>query len=289
MLLSTTALSITTTNHDQPIRVIQISDSHLFESCDTELLGMNTENSFQAVIDLIRAEQNIKKSTDKKPLEKVVSLFIATGDIAQTPSERTYARFLDTMQTFEQPCVWLQGNHDLSDSFLAQQNNAANMNIIKLGSKWLIIMLNSSADHEIAGHFSGDELNWLAQQLAAYPDKHILIAMHHNPINIQSDWLDQIGLSNANAFWAIIDQAPQVKAVIHGHIHQNFEATHGSVRVWSCPSTCIQFKPQSDTFTIDNLPPGYRWLDLHPNGQIISGISRLTSMPAGVDFNSLGY
>lgn len=272
-------LSVTITDPDQPIRIIQISDSHLFESIDTELLGMNTEKSFQAVINLIKKEN----------IEKKLSLFVATGDIAQTPSVKTYARFLDTMETFDEPCVWLQGNHDLTDSFLAQQNNAANMNIVTVGNQWVILMLNSSCDHEIAGQFSKDELRWLSQQLTHYPDKHILIAMHHNPIQIQSNWLDQVGLANAEDFWAVVDQAPNIKAVIHGHIHQNFEATRGSVKIWACPSTCIQFKPLCDTFTLDNLPPGYRWFDLHRNGKINTGISRLTSMPTGVDFNSLGY
>jgi Icc protein len=283
MPLSKNVLSITITDPDQPIRIIQISDSHLFESRDNELIGMNTEESFQSVISLIQ-----KENFDKK-----ISLLIATGDIAQTPSEKTYTRFLDTMHTFGQPCVWLQGNHDLSDFFLAQQNHAANMNIITLGTHWLIIMLNSSDDCEISGRFSKNELLWLAKQLTNYPDKHIIIAMHHNPIHIQSKWLDQVGLANAADFWAVVDRSTHVKAVIHGHVHQNFEATfktkHSSIKVWACPSTCIQFKPLCDIFTLDNLPPGYRWFDLYTNGQINTGISRLTTMPTGVDFDSLGY
>jgi Icc protein len=283
MPLSKNVLSITVTDPERPIRIIQISDSHLFESCDTELLGMNTELSFQSVISLIQKEH----------IDKKLTLFIATGDIAQKPSEKTYSRFLNTMRTFDQPCVWLQGNHDLSNLFLAQQNNAANFEIVTIGENWLILMLNSSCDHEIGGHFSKNELHKLTHQLNQYPDKHIIIAMHHNPIHIQCKWLDDVSLSNAEDFWAIIENAPQVKAVIHGHIHQNFETTfktmHGSVKVWSCPSTCIQFKPLCDTFTLDNLPPGYRWFDLHHNGQIHTGISRLSAMPTGIDFNSQGY
>ncbi len=277
--MSQHVLSIAKIDQDQPIRIIQISDSHLFESIDTELLGMNTEERFQAVVNLIKTEN----------VEKKASLFIATGDIAQTPSVKTYARFLDTMQNFEEPTVWLQGNHDLTDSFLAQQNNAANMNIVLLGTRWVIIMMNSSCDHEIAGHFTADELNWLTQQLAQYSGRNTLIAMHHNPTLVQSKWLDNVSLCNAEDFWMIVDKSTQVKAVVHGHVHQNFEATHGSVKIWACPSTCIQFKPRCDTFTLDPLPPGYRWLDLYDDGQIKTDVSRLSVMPDGVDFKSLGY
>lgn len=285
----TNVLSITTTDQTQPIRMVQISDCHLFEDTSEQLLGMNTEDSFRSVIRLIREEQTLQHNTDKVPADNAVAVFIATGDIAQKPSMTTYARFLETMHTFEQPCVWLQGNHDLSNLLLDLPHQQANMDIIELGENWLIIMLNSSNDHEIEGRFSHDELNWLKDKLDAYPDRHIIIALHHNPLKIDSAWLDQSGLSNAEAFWAIIDQTPRVQAVIHGHVHQEFEAMRGKVHIWSCPSTCIQFKPQSKVFCVDHIPPGYRWFDLYPDGRIDTAVSRITQMPAGVDFNSLGY
>lgn len=279
-------LSITTTDPTQPIRLVQISDCHLFEDPTAKFLGMNTEDSFQSVIALIEQEQPIKIVENS---DSLVSIFIATGDIAQTPSATTYTRFLNNMKKFTQPCVWLQGNHDLNQLLCDAPDQQANANLIELGEDWLVIMLNSSHDNEIEGRFSANELNWFTTQLQAYPNRHIIVALHHNPLKIHSDWLDQCGLSNADDFWAIIDRAPQVKAVIHGHIHQVFEATRGNVQVWSCPSTCIQFKPYSETFAVDNLAPGYRWFDLYADGRIDSHVSRIAKMPEGVDFDSLGY
>jgi hypothetical protein len=61
MPLSKNVLSITITDPDQPIRIIQISDSHLFESRDNELIGMNTEESFQSVIVLSKKKILTKK------------------------------------------------------------------------------------------------------------------------------------------------------------------------------------------------------------------------------------
>ncbi len=284
----TDVLSIATTDQTKPIRIVQISDTHLFEDPQAQFLGMNTEESFQSVLSLIKQEQLLKNDPNQD-VNNPVTIFIATGDIAQTPSVTTYTRFLEQMKTFDQPCVWLQGNHDLSHLFLDAQDQQANKNLIELGQDWLVIMLNSSNDHEIEGRFSNNELNWLANQLKAYPNRHIIVALHHNPLKIYSNWLDQCGLMNADEFWQVIDQAPQVRAVIHGHIHQVFEAMRGNVHVWSCPSTCIQFKPQSDTFAVDNLPPGYRWFDLYTDGRINSGVSRIAEIPTGVDFDSLGY
>lgn len=285
----TNVLSIATIDQTKPIRMVQISDSHLFEDPTARFLGMNTEDSFQSVKELIQQEQPLQNPPEQNSADNTVSLFIATGDIAQTPSASTYARFLEHMKAFDQPCVWLQGNHDLKHLLLETHQQQANANLIELGQQWLVIMLNSSNDHEIEGRFSAEELNWLTTQLTSYPNRHIIVALHHNPLKIHSNWLDQCGLSNADDFWSIIDHAPHIKAVVHGHVHQVFEATRGSVKIWSCPSTCIQFKPLCEKFTVDNLPPGYRWFDLYADGRIESQISRIEQMPAGVDFDSLGY
>lgn len=289
ILLLTNMLSIATTDQTKPTRIVQISDTHLFENPNEQFLRMNTEDSFQAVLELIKREQSLHSHAELTRKDHLVSLIIATGDIAQTPSAITYARFLESMQTFDQPCVWLQGNHDLSHLFLETAQPQTNTNLIELGAQWLVIMLNSSNDHEIEGRFSTDELHWLTEQLNHYPNRYIIVALHHNPLKIHSHWLDQCGLSNTDEFWDIIDHAPQVKAVVHGHIHQVFEATRGSVKIWSCPSTCIQFKPHSDTFAVDHLAPGYRWFDLYADGRIKSGVSRIAQIPEGVDFDSLGY
>ncbi|WP_162818065.1 3',5'-cyclic-AMP phosphodiesterase [Aquirhabdus parva] len=284
-------LSISTADPSKPIRVVQISDTHLFEDTSAKLLGMNTEDSFQAVISLIKKEQfqkeissdhlNTRFSTD-------VELFLTTGDTAQSPAQATYKRFLDVMGTLNRPCVWLQGNHDLGE-LLKDSTDCSSINIVELGTHWVILMLNSAKDHEISGQFTTQELNWLKTTLARYPDRHVIIALHHHPISVSSTWLDESGLLNAQAFWAIVDDAPQVSLVIHGHVHQEFEAKRGSVQVLACPSTCIQFKPLSEAFTIDKLPPGYRWFNLYANGKIETGVSRLKKLPAGVDFNSQGY
>lgn len=271
----------------EPIRIVQVSDPHLFEDTRMCLLGMNTEDSFRSVVDLIQREQPLATTA---ALPSAVQLFVATGDIAQSPSPNVYQRFLTTMKTLASPCVWLQGNHDLKQIFeQCGQSVAANSNIIELGNAWVVLMLNSAKDHEIGGSFSETELAWLRTQLSRYPERHILIALHHNPLPVGSAWIDASGLANARDFWDIIHAAPQVRLVLHGHSHQEFAAEQGALRVLGCPSTCVQFKPLSQRFTVDMIPPGYRWIDLYPDGRFESAVSRVTAMPSGVDVDSQGY
>ena len=54
-------------------------------------------------------------------------------------------------------------------------------------------------------------------------------------------------------------------------------------------STCVQFAPGSAGFKADDKPPGYRWLALHGDGRIETGVSRVTEVAFTVDLDSGGY
>lgn len=264
--------------NDQPIRVVQISDPHLFADVSGRLLGMNTEQSFQKVMSLIRHEQ------------PNFDLLLATGDIAQAPAPSTYVRFHQAISTFGVPQFWLQGNHDLDHIFGSghPSRECTGPILIEAGA-WRIIMLNSSIDHEISGSFDPTELAWLADALDTSRHHPVMVCLHHHPLAVGSYWLDQHMLNNALAFWTLIEQHNNVAVVLHGHVHQHVDYQYGGIRVLACPSTCIQFKPRSRAFALDAIAPGYRWLTLHPDGSIETDISRLDHIPEGVDFESLGY
>jgi len=70
---------------------------------------------------------------------------------------------------------------------------------------------------------------------------------------------------------------PQVRAVIWGHIHQEFSLRRNGVYFWGAPSTCLQFKRGATQYESDTLAPGYRRLELVPDGRIVSDVVRLKS------------
>ena len=41
------------------------------------------------------------------------------------------------------------------------------------------------------------------------------------------------------------------------------------------PATCIQFKPDSNHFALDTLQPGWREIELHPDGRIETRVKRI--------------
>ena len=87
--------------------------------------------------------------------------------------------------------------------------------------------------------------------------------------------MDAIGLDNREDLWRVIADFPQVRGVLWGHIHQEYDATRDGVRLLGCPATCAQFLPNSDSCILDSRPPGYRRLLLHADGRIDTSVRRL--------------
>lgn len=263
--------------HPTTHRIVQLSDSHLFKNPEGKLLGLNTEHSLVEVMDLIETEQ------------PGVHLVLATGDLSQDGSAESYARFHRHMARFACPVYWLPGNHDLTD-IMANHQWVQRMSpcVIKC-DPWRIILLDSTIRGKVPGHFSPAELEFLNDALQATAGSHVLIALHHQPVPVGSTWLDQQIVGNAVDFFAVVDRYRHVKGIIWGHVHQVFEIQRNGVKLMSVPSTCVQFKPHSQDFAVDSEAPGYRWLDLHADGRIDTGVSRVTRVEFTVDYSVKGY
>jgi Icc protein len=115
------------------------------------------------------------------------------------------------------------------------------------------------------------------------------VCLHHNPVPIGCEWMNPIGLRNPDALFAVLERFPQVRAVLWGHVHQEYDQMRGDVRLLASPSTCIQFAPGSVDFKVDTTAPGYRWLRLYDDGRLETGVSRVVCMDFEVDYGGEGY
>jgi Icc protein len=96
--------------------------------------------------------------------------------------------------------------------------------------------------------------------------------------------MDALMLENGNTLMDLLQtRGNGTRVVVFGHIHQAFDATVGRVRVLGAPATSCQFEPQSPTFRRSVLPPGYRWLELHPDGRFHTGVSYLDAIHEKAD------
>lgn len=262
------------------VRLLQITDPHLFSDEKTDLLGINTTDSFQAVI-----EEICDSSFD-------YDLILATGDLVQDHNREAYHHFAQMVKPLKKPLFWIEGNHDIQPQMthsLAIYEQIQPYKHILAGKFWQIILLDSHLENIPAGELSPTQLEFLQRSLQSNPDRYTLIVLHHNILPTNSAWLDQHSLHNSEELAEILFPFKQVKALLHGHIHQEVDAIWKGYRVFATPSTCIQFKPNCDTFTLDNQPQGWRELTLLPNGQIETQVKRLKTAHFLPNFHSNGY
>lgn len=263
---------------ESPLRVVQLSDCHLYANPSRSLAGLNTQVTFDSVLDLVKTEFS---SSD---------LILATGDLVHDASPLGYARMRDRFEKLDLPVYCLPGNHDVPE-IMGQNLNLGKVTTpeaVRLHN-WIIIMLDSTVPGREGGHLDNGQLEILERNLEQNPDCHALICLHHHPLPIGSKWMDRMALDNPTGFFRIIDRFPQVRAALFGHIHQKYEDQRRQVRLLGAPSTCIQFTPLLDQFKLDMLPPGLRWLELGYDGVIKTGIKRLPTMPMKLDINVAGY
>lgn len=260
-----------------PLRVVQLSDSHLGETSDTSLLGMNTNQSLTYVLDMLAERQ------------EDIDLMLVTGDIALHGAREAYENLLDKLQRFQFPYVWLAGNHDDAAQMRDVVADRPLLNRRVTIGGWQIILLDSVVPGEVGGQLANSELQFLQHSLSAHPGQPTIVAMHHHPLPVGCDWLDEQQVSNAAALHEVLADHAQVKAVCFGHVHQDFDQTRQKIRFLATPSTCVQFAPDSADFKLDPLAPGVRLLELHSNGQLDTEIIRLQGVDLAVDIESAGY
>ena len=260
------------------LRVLQITDTHLFEAVDGKLVGMSTDETACEVLE--KALGSFWPS----------DLILATGDIVHDTSEAAYRRFKERFEALEVPTLVIPGNHDAPATLnRIMQGGYVTAERHRIVGNWQFIMLDSTKPDSDGGHLVESELKLLERLLSEHPDQHAIVCLHHHPVSVDCRWIDTIGVDNADEFFAVLDRFPQGRAVVWGHIHQDYDSERKGVRLLASPSTCIQFKPRQEEFALDDAPPGFRWLRLYPDGRIETAVERVEARWRAVDLQSVGY
>lgn len=246
-----------------PLRLLQLTDPHLFGDPGGQLLGITTRRSFESVLTLA-----LSGNTPPDAL-------LLTGDLVHDETPAGYRYLRERLRRTGVPHYCIGGNHDIPALMTEHLDSAApgSVALRRLG-RWNLILLDSSTPDSDGGYLTQTQLVRLAELLA---DERApaLIALHHHPAAIGSTWIDRIGVANGAELLALCERHAQIKAVLFGHIHQDFSARHGDCLLLGAPSTCFQFTPGSPDFAIDEIPPGYRELRLYPDGRLETQVVRL--------------
>jgi 3',5'-cyclic-AMP phosphodiesterase len=238
------------------LNLVQLTDQHLFTDPERALRGVPTLPALRATLAAAKADL------------AACDAILATGDLVQD-DPGGYTHFRSEFSALGKPVLCVPGNHDDVPAMRA----ALSAPPFQLGGlydagAWRTILLDSTVPGETGGTLDSHALEFLVDALETSRDRPSLVCLHHHPIRMQSRWLDTVGLSNAAEFTAVIRRYPQVRAVLFGHVHQAVDMEVDGVRMIATPSTCSQFKPRSDDFMVDDTPPAWRRLALHPDGTL---------------------
>lgn len=259
-------------------RLLQISDPHIFADPEGDLLGQRTCLTLDRVLDLARSAYG---AADR---------VLLTGDLSQDASPASYRHLAGRCEKLGLPCHAIPGNHDIpAEMARSLVGGQIDMPRRVACGIWNLVLLDSHLPGSEGGHLAAEQLANLEAGLAARPGAPALVVLHHQPLPLGSPWLDEMTLDNPEAFFAIIDRHPQVRAIVFGHVHQEYAGERRGVALLGAPSTCIQFLPGSLDFALDPLTPGFRWLELHPDGRIDTGIERIAAYPDPLDLSGSGY
>ena len=233
----------------------------MFADLYGDLRGTVTADSLQSVID----HYSIADWRAQRAL--------VTGDLIQDDSAEAYERFRDLLLPLQMRIHCVPGNHDVRDlmkpvcarppfSYCAYEEI----------DNWLLIGLDSCVSGEAGGAVSADELERLSEVVANSAARHVLVFLHHPPIPMGSAWLDSVGMANGDEVLERLRNLGRVRALAFGHVHQEYDDDYEGIRILATPSTCRQFKPDSDEFAVDDNPPAYRRIELGADGTVATEV-----------------
>jgi len=245
------------------IRLIQITDTHIYAEAEYRFDGVNTRASFERVLKHLHR------------FNPAYDGLLLTGDLAMDGSREAY-EYLRHMLEEEVPVLCLPGNHD-RPRYLAESglSTAAPAPLSYVIADWHLILLDTQVDDCAHGEIETAQIDWLTRSLSAAHDDYAAVFLHHHPASIGSPWMDAMGLLSPDALWSAIDAHPAVRLVAFGHVHQNLDWYRGRVRILAAPSTCVQFMPRATRYAADARAPGYRIIDLGAAGQVTSSVVRV--------------
>jgi Icc protein len=275
---ATAAGGASSSHGPRPIRVLQLTDLHLYADPEGRLLGQNTRRTFEMVIELAEAKH------------WPPDVILLTGDLIHDEHIASYRFLKERLVSLQVPCHCIPGNHDRVDLLGSHldPDAAADFRTRPLGP-WELALLDSTIPGEEGGRLQQRSLDGLDRHLTEHPTRPTLVCLHHQPVPVGSRWMDSMMVENGAALLALARRHENLRGIIWGHVHQAFREVRHDTLLLATPSTCVQFMPAAESFALDPLPPGYRWLTLHPDGAIDTGIERIGAYPDPLEQRSHGY
>ena len=159
---------------------------------------------------------------------------LVTGDVADHGTAEEYAEASTVLGRLSVPVLWCPGNHDvreaLAESLFGAPSNEPLDVVFEVGG-FRFVLLDSLVPAQDGrrinhGELADATLDWLAATLEA-SSLPTFVALHHPPVALGIDWIDEIRLRDPERLEAIVAAHPHVLATLVGHAHTAAATTFG--------------------------------------------------------------
>lgn len=207
------------------------------------------------------------------------TLCVVTGDLVNAGTDEEYEVLSGVLADLRVPCRVIPGNHDRREG-LRRHCGAAVIEeagflqgSIELPSG-RALLLDTLSPGMASGELCDQRLEWLAAALAE-DDRQVCMFMHHPPLDLGIDYMDRIGLVDADRFWSTV--APfreRIDLIAFGHVHRPVCGVWKGIPFAGCPSTAHQIALELGPTTPPRLhfnhePPCYAIIEHGRDGAIV--------------------
>ena len=110
-----------------------------------------------------------------------------------------------------------------------------------------------------SGIFSGDQLQWVADEASRAAPEEVFLFAHHPPVLCDCRFMDDnYSLANLEETWNALSSIPNLKHLFCGHYHTEKTISEGSRTIYLTPSTMMQINQESGEFKIEHTNPWWR-------------------------------
>jgi Icc protein len=243
----------------KPLKVLQVSDCHVSADPEAVYRTRNADRNVRSLLPAMRAWNP--------------DVILLTGDVSEDASPAAYSRVADMLGEIDAPLLALPGNHD--DPRIMQNHfrqGPWDGPFVQEAGSWLLALMDSTVRGRVSGCIQQQDLDRLDAQLDASSADFVLVALHHQPVPVNAPWIDRYALENPDVFFKGLDRDLRIRCITWGHIHHDFRSKRKGADLLGAPSAAANSLPETERFTLDPAGPACRWLELHEDGRVETGL-----------------
>jgi 3',5'-cyclic AMP phosphodiesterase CpdA len=213
--------------------LLHLSDTHLLAGGHELYDSVNSETHLRELFD------EVERSGGRP------EAIIVTGDLADHGEPAAY----QLVRSIIEPAaarlgarvIWVMGNHDKREAFrsvlFGERPTEKPVDRVYDVNGLRVITLDTSVPGAHYGEVTGDQLDWLAEELSVTAPHGTILAMHHPPLPAVLDLAVLVELRDQLPLAEVLE-GTDVRAILAGHLHYSSAGMFAGIPVSVASATC---------------------------------------------------